>query len=616
MLLIRYVILLFVTVISLRCEAQQQRINITPASHQIQYLSQDDREYFFDYVTKLDSDKWQVIDTNMPLSLSSHSYWLRFELSPPTSEAQDWFLEIANPLIDELDVYVAKENDFTLYQLGDMVKASQRPTPTRVFLTPLPRSDAPVIIYLKYHGTAGSSLPMALISYNEALADSTSLAFGFGLFIGLVILVLLAGGGAFVITKNKTYLYLCGYLFCASLMTSIGEGYASLVLWPNYPWLQNLISPSLSLITVWMLIHFSKEFLEFKQHLPENIYRVYNVLSKLLISTAAILLVLPATITAIVSLALLPISLLALAALVVVVHRQGTGVDKWYQISAAAFLLFLVIKMTVILSADMLIDLSQFNIFIYSLHILTMAIALIKVGYDQYILQQSQYIEMVDLAEQTAKLDRNILQEHQEEHHTLEALVDERTFELNVTLRELQETNRRLEEQATNDALTGAKNRKFFDQRVQAEYRLSRRQQTPISLLMLDIDFFKKINDTYGHLAGDNVLVEFTKSIKALLRRPNDYVCRYGGEEFAVLLSNTDQKGALKVAELIRSKIEQLVITVESTTINVTVSIGVSTLIINDSVSNEQLFSSADKALYQAKERGRNQVVGNENTES
>ena len=224
---------------------------------------------------------------------------------------------------------------------------------------------------------------------------------------------------------------------------------------------------------------------------------------------------------------------------------------------------------------------------------------------EESIVNANNVIE--ELTEKSAAAEALILTSEQEQLD-MEALVGDRTFELNVTLRELQETNKKLQEQATNDALTGVKNRKFFDERLKAEYRLSRRQHTPISLLILDADKFKLVNDNHGHLAGDKVLIDISKIASKALKRPNDYVCRFGGEEFAILLSNTDEKGAVKIAELIRNNIGDKLIKTDNVELKVTVSVGVSTLMIDHTTSDSQLFDQADKALYFAKESGRNNV--------
>ena len=166
------------------------------------------------------------------------------------------------------------------------------------------------------------------------------------------------------------------------------------------------------------------------------------------------------------------------------------------------------------------------------------------------------------------------------------------------------------------DQLTGLPNRRFFDDQMSREWGRSRREKTPLSLLLLDVDKFKMVNDTYGHLQGDAVLQIIANTLKESLKRITDIIARWGGEEFIVLLSNTDSDGALNVAEQIRVLIEQTSISIEnSKTMKVTISIGVDTLIATQDCSPDTLISHADKALYTAKATGRNRVCKYAKTE-
>lgn len=214
------------------------------------------------------------------------------------------------------------------------------------------------------------------------------------------------------------------------------------------------------------------------------------------------------------------------------------------------------------------------------------------------------------------KQNQQLIQEASEAQHELENSIEERTFELEVTLRELQESNRQLELQSTIDNLTGVKNRGFFDKRYAAELRVSRRQQTPVALLMIDIDHFKRVNDNHGHLIGDQTLRQTAERIASLLKRPTDNICRYGGEEFALLLPNTDGAGAVSLAESIRTVIEQINIQLpHNEQLSITASIGVASMIITADHHPNDLLSAADQALYQAKDSGRNQVVQAKNNQ-
>lgn len=163
-----------------------------------------------------------------------------------------------------------------------------------------------------------------------------------------------------------------------------------------------------------------------------------------------------------------------------------------------------------------------------------------------------------------------------------------------------------------SDGLTGIPNRRRFDEHAEESYRQATRNGTPISLIMIDIDFFKQYNDHYGHLQGDQCLVEIASALSRTTKRPFDLVARYGGEEFVALLPDTPMKGAMKVAENMRAAIEQLGIEHAQSSLfgRATISLGVATHYPTRDCGNlTDLISLADNALYQAKRSGRNRFA-------
>ena len=161
------------------------------------------------------------------------------------------------------------------------------------------------------------------------------------------------------------------------------------------------------------------------------------------------------------------------------------------------------------------------------------------------------------------------------------------------------------------DGLTGIANRRRYDECIEEEFRRGRRNGTLLSLLMIDIDYFKKYNDTYGHQSGDTCLKAVAAKLSEGLHRPGDLLARYGGEEFVVVLPCTDREGAYLIAENMRSSIEALNIRHAASSIadHLTISLGVASLIPRHSRELDELQVAADKALYQAKHEGRNRVV-------
>lgn len=174
-------------------------------------------------------------------------------------------------------------------------------------------------------------------------------------------------------------------------------------------------------------------------------------------------------------------------------------------------------------------------------------------------------------------------------------------------LKQLQVANAELAWMASTDSLTGASNRRHFLQDVELEIGRAKRNGLPVSLLVLDIDHFKLVNDEHGHQAGDNVLKTLVETIMRILR-PHDVIGRVGGEEFMVLLPDTPHEAAAALAERIRSTAEGMSIQLEDRTLTVTVSIGVAEFGL-DGESQDAVFKVADDRLYRAKHEGRNRIV-------
>ena len=201
---------------------------------------------------------------------------------------------------------------------------------------------------------------------------------------------------------------------------------------------------------------------------------------------------------------------------------------------------------------------------------------------------------------------------------SLDRRVVERTAELDSAYEKLKEQNEELEalidelnRLTMTDALTGVGNRRGFDDCLHQKWRHALRQKLPISLLMVDIDYFKRFNDLYGHQRGDECLIAVAGVLPKCIKRATDHVARYGGEEFAVLLPDTDLPGAMAVAETIRRAVEATRISEQEAP--VTVSVGVATVTPSTEGLTEELVAMADKALYEAKSAGRNRICSLQN---
>jgi two-component system, cell cycle response regulator len=173
--------------------------------------------------------------------------------------------------------------------------------------------------------------------------------------------------------------------------------------------------------------------------------------------------------------------------------------------------------------------------------------------------------------------------------------------------KELMESNRQLELLSITDGLTQLHNHRFFQEEFARKFEEASRYEQPLSLALIDIDHFKKVNDTWGHAVGDEILKSVSRMFRDSVRKA-DVAARYGGEEFAVIMPQTDLEDARSFAEKVRSLIESEEIPTAAGAVPITVSIGISSIPENQLSSPLEMVESADKALYRAKEGGRNQV--------
>jgi diguanylate cyclase (GGDEF)-like protein len=187
----------------------------------------------------------------------------------------------------------------------------------------------------------------------------------------------------------------------------------------------------------------------------------------------------------------------------------------------------------------------------------------------------------------------------------------EMSSQLHITNEKLKESNKLLAALSLKDPLTQLGNRRAFEENLSRLSRTAVREHKHISLLMIDVDNFKKFNDTYGHQAGDQCLQQVAKALQTSLHRAADFGARYGGEEFAIILPNTPLSGAMHVAERVRQCVEMLQLANENAPSGfISISVGVASTRADRSFTSESLIGSADSALYEAKKEGRNCIMG------
>lgn len=219
-------------------------------------------------------------------------------------------------------------------------------------------------------------------------------------------------------------------------------------------------------------------------------------------------------------------------------------------------------------------------------------------GANDYLVKLPDTIELVARIRYHSRSYMNLLQR------------DEAYRALRESQQQLLETNLELQRLTHSDGLTGLANRRYFDEYFGAEWRRALREQRDLALIMIDVDNFKAYNDTYGHIAGDDVLRRVAKALAEAASRPADLAARFGGEEFVMVLPNTTAEGAALLAEKVRAHIDALQIphTGSANGRHVTISLGGASVVPRTNMASTSLIESADLALYRAKQQGKNRV--------
>ncbi|HWR78740.1 MAG TPA: diguanylate cyclase, partial [Pseudomonas sp.] len=211
--------------------------------------------------------------------------------------------------------------------------------------------------------------------------------------------------------------------------------------------------------------------------------------------------------------------------------------------------------------------------------------------------------EKLEAQAEALRIKQELLDNVRTSERLLEARVNERTEELNAAMAKLQELS-------VTDGLTGIANRRHFDSALRAEWSRAERAGTTLSLALIDVDHFKKFNDCYGHLQGDDCLRKVAQILAQSISRPGELAARYGGEEFALIIPNTQGCDAVRLAERIRAAIVACSIAHTDSDLGyLTISVGVASIIPHSNILPQALTHAADEALYSAKNGGRNQTV-------
>lgn len=542
--------------------------------------------------------------------------WMRIDIAFDEGVFGDFLLEVESPVLDKIEFFqVATTGGGEAQRLQYALGGDHHPLPQHDFLIRFPTFPLQVApgqtsqLYLRIESTSAMIAPIRLWKRQALQMRESKLNLYYGAFFGIMAVMALYNLVLWVFIREHAYLYYVCYVVSAIFFQSVMSGYGYRYLWTENHWLKdNAVVLSVALCFIFA-IAFVVSFLRLRTT-DRVLYRCA------LVGMAAYLVLIwlspfmyESTLTRIGQPLGLGLCLLAVWA-AARQWRNGSQVATFFVIGWTLLVLGTAVYTL------MLAGLLPYNLITRHIQEIGMLAEVVLLSFALAArINEEKHARRLAL-ETSLSLAHRVNAAYQEQLNgqakmtrELEIRVDERTAELQKTMTELNAANHRLEQLSLTDALTGLHNRRYLDQHLGTWMEFAEKQGAPLTAFVIDIDHFKKINDTFGHLIGDQCIKAVAASLKSTVHRPDDLVVRYGGEEFVVALRNTDAAGALQVAERARNSIEKSHWEWEGRHIPVTVSIGVAEFQPATDHEPALLLARADEALYSAKQTGRNRVV-------
>ena len=539
--------------------------------------------------------------------------WLKFTLSNTSDHDIERMLNIRYPLLDKITLYSDSQPE-PLYSLGRLLEGKNDQAldvPASYFVMPITvKSNSFETYYLSVESDDSLALPIYLTTQSALETQAFQYAVNFAFYIGLVITNILFAFFMTLILRDREQLYYCLFMISNHFaFFSVLEGMPNTLLGIDTLFINRDIIPFVVCFSMLLFTLFAASYLRLYSLAPKA-YRLSRVLVGLMIFTLLLCFILPY---------FYAITLSTFASILVGMFYGS--VAKTYVVRGRPGIKSFILAWGLGVAGAMIYGLKVWGIIpvnfftSYSWHIGTLLEAAVFSAMMAYRAAQDRKERLVALQSLNKKerdlrhTQEQLLATESAAKTELELQVKQRTRDLSNLLGQLEDENKSLAELSINDALTKVRNRRFFNDIYPQMWNDSIEERTPISVIMLDIDHFKRVNDDYGHLCGDHCLVTLAQIMQSSVNHSTDVVCRYGGEEFAIILTRTTAEQACVVAERIRKNIEMTIITDDEHTFKVTSSFGVAGLIPTEHASPDALIALSDAALYKSKRNGRNRVT-------
>ena len=515
--------------------------------------------------------------------------WIRIRINNSTPANEKSILRIDYPHQNEIKFYQFENNELIQsFITGSNYEFTERPILQRTFWFPLKEIELQDI-YLRISTDGPLLLPIDIISYSQAIEEENLHSIWTGIFFGMIIILIIYNFFLGLSLKDSSHIFFSIFLLSSGILQITIMGYGQQFFWGHIPALNESILAFMIPLTLFWGVVFGISFIE--------LYSFGSSLEK----SIAHLLVMTAGGVSIASFAIpyhYTVLLGAGLSLIAMVAGIYAGIRGWYLGNRAARLFTLawlahsVFLLWFLLDVFSLIQSTSFGSESFTIGFILEFVFITLASADK--INQERELRVLS---QTKLLDMQVAMNKE-----LDEMVKERTTAL-------EKANTKLHDISIKDGLTNLHNRRYFDRIYREIFTDSYNHQHPVSVMMIDIDYFKNINDSCGHAFGDLCLVTAAKIINNVVTMEDAVTARYGGEEFALVFPKTTEKRAIQIGESLRREFESTQVTQDNSKTTMTVSIGVASAIPDHPDKAEKLLQQADQHLYCSKENGRNQVT-------
>jgi diguanylate cyclase (GGDEF)-like protein len=578
---------------------------------QMLYLEDAKHAFTFEQILSSPSMAWRTIDKASPnFGFTQSAYWFRFNLANSEPDNQGVLIELPIAFLDSVKLYqFSGQEVLHKHYVGDDKPFSERPIEHQKFILPFDLQPGQNQFLLRVETAGSVEAPLFIWEPGSFLIADGNERLLQGVWFGVLSIMVIYNFALLFLLKDRTYLYYTAFAFSYLMFQASLTGYGFAYLWPNQlHWNSYAISVFIASANLFGFV-FLMSSLDLAKH-SHKIYKVIYYISALCAALLVLTFIVPYHITVRVNSAMGMVTCVSALTVGYWSLYRGNSLAKYFCLAwTSAFsgvAILIATKFGLFPSNFWTNNAGQIGVLI-QVSLLSFALASrFNREKEMRIQAQESSLEHERLARQTQD---ELLTAKAEANLKLEQKVAKRTLNLQTAMTELESVNKKLEIMSTTDALTKLANRRHFETSFDTEFRRSNRHKRQLSVILCDIDHFKRINDQHGHQAGDACLQKVAELFMERITRSGDLAARYGGEEFIILLSDTSAHQAKIIAEDLRHNIENLHLKFAGKEIPVTASFGVASLRSRNTQSADQLITQADTALYKAKDSGRNRVV-------